>query len=475
MEAGSCWRETSLGPLIDIAGWRNVTRPADLGYVAVPRDHAAPFAGNDYLLRVARFRGAAGGRKKPPVFLLLGGPRRTNDLYEFIDAPRTAADAAAAIGIVDAATRHRDLVLIDHRGSAGCIHPRLAPLGIGPSLPCDRPVGPDERRAAYARTCHRIADRWREVGVDLCDFSADQVADDIDLVRRALGYEAISLVGISNGTYRARAFLRRHGGNVVDALFLVSHGYSKVPKPLHSAAALARISRDLAAAPVIGAKIPDLSILLDELYRYLDDSRPVVPVLSAGAGKPVSVALDGNDLVPFFWKFFSGTTQILKGPARMFRALEGDLSEIARTALSYRICGEDMDDISAYELAFSGFAMPQDVMENRLEASAMPFLNRELSDGLPTAWPFGRDDCTVFDSHVPTTYVMGEWDIRTPLEGIAGALHARDTVWTVPGLGHAGVSDFIAKSLLAWQEQRPLDVFPETLLDFDQNFSSWLR
>jgi hypothetical protein len=70
---------------------------------------------------------------------------------------------------------------------------------------------------------------------------------------------------------------------------------------------------------------------------------------------------------------------------------------------------------------------------------------------------------------------MGEWDIRTPLEGIAGALHARDTVWTVPGLGHAGVSDFIAKSLSAWLEQRPLDVFPETLLDFDQNFSSWSR
>lgn len=135
-----------------------------------------------------------------PIFYFGGGPGTTN------------TEGAKYIARSSLRQFH-DLVLVDFRGT-----------GDGHRLDCD-PLPPgDERRAkvqtpfapAIASACLR-----KLAGVfDLTQYSTAQTVEDVDEVRRALGYEQINLFGSSFGTYAALMYVRMHGEHVRSAYLL---------------------------------------------------------------------------------------------------------------------------------------------------------------------------------------------------------------------------------------------------------------
>jgi pimeloyl-ACP methyl ester carboxylesterase len=100
--------------------------------------------------------------------------------------------------------RDRDLVMVDMRGTdgSGAIDCRDLQTGKGPQLldlaTCARQLGPD-------------TDSYRTAAA----------ADDLDDVRRALGYERVSMYGDSYGTFLAQSYAFRHP-DALDALVLES-------------------------------------------------------------------------------------------------------------------------------------------------------------------------------------------------------------------------------------------------------------
>lgn len=138
--------------------------------------------------------------KKPPLFWLEGGPG--------LPATGSAGLFTRELGEL---RRNRDIVLVDQRGtgrSNGLYCRRLdgsAQYFLGDMYPVD-----------YVRTCRR------ELGkqADLTKYTTPIAMDDLDDVRRWLGYEKIDLAGLSYGTRAALVYLRRHPETVRSMVLL---------------------------------------------------------------------------------------------------------------------------------------------------------------------------------------------------------------------------------------------------------------
>ncbi len=147
---------------------------------------------------------ALGPERAPdPVFFLGGGP-----------GEGIADEAADQIEPAAALRRHRDVVLVDQRGT-----------GRSNPLQCDLygPGDTDVRRLAgelfpddAVRRCRARLERV----ADLTLYTTPIAMDDLDDVRAWLGYDRIDLDGGSYGTRAAQVYMQRHGEHVRSAVLV---------------------------------------------------------------------------------------------------------------------------------------------------------------------------------------------------------------------------------------------------------------
>ena len=160
---------------------------ARCGSIAVPKDPARPDAGTIELhvaLLRATARPAAGA-----LFYLEGGPG--------VAATTSAIDVNELFARI---RRRRDIVMVDQRGTGGSA--RL-------SCPDERIHADDAAAVAgYLRRC--FAHLHGDPRLDTTSVSAD----DLEAVRRALGYRKIDLYGGSYGATLAQAYLHAYPDSV---------------------------------------------------------------------------------------------------------------------------------------------------------------------------------------------------------------------------------------------------------------------
>ncbi len=147
-----------------------------------------------------------------PLFYLAGGPGQSNvSLYR----------AYVESGI----RRNRDIVFVNVRGTGG-----------DNDLQCELHGG-DENIQGYLeetfdveefRTC--LDDLKKEF--DLTQYSTPKTVDDLNDVRKALGYEKINLMGTSGGTRTSLIYMRRHPETVRSAI-LIGVAPPAIKNPLH--------------------------------------------------------------------------------------------------------------------------------------------------------------------------------------------------------------------------------------------------
>ena len=176
---------------------RGLTGDVRCGGVRVPEDRRAP-AGRQIDLRVVVARATEPARQNDPLVLLAGGPGQAGtEMGEF---------ATEAFSLV---RRTRDIVLVDARGTGSSNGLRCAlmrrPEDFGGST-----LYPRES----VRTCRDSLSRV----ADLSRYTTEQIADDLDAVRRALGYTQLNLYGTSYGSRLAFAYIRRHPTSVRTAV-----------------------------------------------------------------------------------------------------------------------------------------------------------------------------------------------------------------------------------------------------------------
>src|SRR5947209_3456358 len=136
-------------------------------------------------------------RAPDPVFVLGGGP-----------GEGIAAEAADQVENVASLRTHRDVVLVDQRGT-GRSNPLACEL-YGPGNADLRKLAGRLFPDAEVRRCRA---RLEKVA-DLTLYTTPVAMDDLDDVRAWLGYDRIDLVGGSYGTRAAQVYVKRHGEHV---------------------------------------------------------------------------------------------------------------------------------------------------------------------------------------------------------------------------------------------------------------------
>jgi pimeloyl-ACP methyl ester carboxylesterase len=267
---------------------------ARCGHVVVPVDYARRH-GPTIALRVV----VIPAREKPvrgdAFTYLAGGPGGA--------ATDFAADAAA---IWRGINLHRDILLVDQRGTGGS-HP----------LECSGPLLP----ATTTRKALRpyVASCLRKLRADPLEYGTMAAADDLEAVRRALGYRTLDLYGSSYGATLAQAFLIRHPRSVRT---IVLDGGTLVSIPFYSRfatngqRALDAVVARCHDSPRCGPADPGLLAQLARLIRAWNSS----PVSLSGDSR-----FTGDDLAGVVQGLTMSAEGAAEVPDLIGRAAAGDL------------------------------------------------------------------------------------------------------------------------------------------------------
>jgi pimeloyl-ACP methyl ester carboxylesterase len=396
--------------------------PARCGTLAVPEDRRAP-RGRKIKLFVGVVPAYGPKPHAEPIVWLSGGP----------GGAAASDDAAFAADTFLVANRTRDLVLVDQRG-----------VGRSTPLVCPRPpvLTSIEQALEYARSCLRGVKRDPRL------YTTDAAMDDVDAVRKALGYRKIVLYGGSYGGTAGQVYLARHGGNVVAAV-LDGATLLDVPiwqrMPLSTQAAFDKLVARCAAAAACRRDFPDVA----------GDLRAVLERLRAA---PAEATVAGTTRARFDVVAAQNTLRHMlrvpetaaRVPFVLHRAAAGDLDPlldvwnvIVQSELATGIklmywairCGEGWSRDDPAEVARLGAgtsfleAAVDDAESQRMVCSLLP---------KPLAAP---DTGVVPRSRVPVLFLVGDMDPQDPIANVA---HARRSlvnaqILVVPGAGHGSI------------------------------------
>lgn len=161
---------------------------ARCGRFVVPENRSQP-EGRSISLRVAVVPARDAGSRSDPVVHITGGPGGS-----------TIADAAWMASLFAAANAHRDIVLVDQRGTGGSNRLVCPPPAKGTIVDPAR----TETLRAYAQAC------FAKLKADPRQYTSAPAMDDLAEVLRALGYEQMNVYGVSYGATAAQYFLAQH-------------------------------------------------------------------------------------------------------------------------------------------------------------------------------------------------------------------------------------------------------------------------
>ncbi|TWI67473.1 TAP-like protein [Pseudoduganella lurida] len=382
--------------------------PYEIGTILVPENRAV--AGSRLIgVGFARIR-ARVPTDAPPVFWLPGGPG-----LAVLDAP-DGTDSAARGRLKSWLTYGAvaDLVIVEQRGYTL----RGERLEVAaPALPLDRPrtAGAD---AAAAIALARLAVAAHP-GKDLAGYTIRACADDVDDVRRALGYERIALFGSSFGSQWSLAVMRAHprivARAVLSAVEPLDYGYD-MPSPL--LATLRRIAADADRDPSLRPFLPTGGLMA-----------AAAAVRDRLASAPVTVRVHGREVVlgveDFRADLLDRAAAPEAWPAFVLALYQGRYEAWAgavlhdRAAQPVKLIGPLIDT--------SLGITPGRLRQLRSDPAAAwtgtggfePYL--AAADAWPTP-DMGDDFRTMTPSPIPVLLVHGDWDTSTPVDNALAQL-----------------------------------------------------
>ena len=399
--------------------------PADLAVeglrcaaIEVPENRATG-QGRRITLRVAILPSTGAERAPDPLFVLAGGPG-------------AAATRYIRGYLRDPLRSRRDIVFMDQRGTGGS-HLLECPF----YLPEDtaRGVFPDFMPVDRVRACRARLEK----AADLAAYTTAASIEDLDEVRRALGYGRINLEGSSYGTRLAMEYVRRYGAHVrtvmldgvVPPSLVMPDGFGRAAQQ-----ALDGILQECEASAECAAAFPDIRRRAAEVFARLDREPAVVPPTGSRPAMTMT-----RDNVAEAVRYLTYTTRnASRVPLLLHRAHGGDFSGLASFLLTYRgnglfdglylsiTCAEDVPYLPADAAARDRDTYLRDYRIRQQRAAC-------------AEWPRGAAPATrdVVRSDVPTLLITGMFDPVTPptfndivARGLRHHLNLK-----VPGAGHS--------------------------------------
>ena len=319
-------------------------------------ENRAARTGRTIRLRIVVLPARQQPRAVDAIFFLAGGPGEA------------ATHMASADFVVNHPLRaHRDIVLVDQRGTGGShdLRCRFYGHGLRGDAPTGNPQGPPSDVQSYfgpfippdkARACREELSR----DADLTQYTTANSVEDLEEVRASLRYSQVDLIGLSYGTRLAMEYVRAHEPRVRTVVLYGAVPPSE-PMPQRFGAmaqrALDGLLAECAATPACRAAFPSIR---DEARAVFDRLRqsPVKTTFTVD-GRPATVTLS-RDIVAESIRYMTYSSgQASSVPLFFHRAAQGDFSPIAADIWRRRqdgtfdglylaiTCAEDVPFVSA--------------------------------------------------------------------------------------------------------------------------------
>ena len=371
------------------------------GTVAVPLDPSAP-DGKRIDLFVALVEALAEEPRPDPLTVLAGGPGDA--------ATRFFAMSEAAFSRI---LRHRDVLLVDQRGSGASAPLRCESLQDANQL--DLAGAPVDELVDLALDC------LRATANDPRFFTTSLAVADLDRVRQALGYERLNLYGISYGTRVAQHYLRRFPRHVRRVVLdgVVPPEVALGPDiSLDSQAALQGLFQRCRAEAACQAAYPQLQRRFDATRARLREAPAEVSFNHSRTGEALAMTVDHAVLagVVRLLLYSPQTASLL--PPLIEAAYLGDYRQWAAQATAVN---EALGDL-AMGLNYAVMCTEDVPFWHRVDmaAQARTFLGAtlvEVTRGVCRTWPAGALDegfKQPLASDAPILLLSGELDPVTP-------------------------------------------------------------
>ena len=425
---------------------------ATLGRLVLPESRQKPGSG---VIKLAFVRlQSTSANPGPPIFYLSGGPGVSG-----ITHPQ-----GRRAGVLLAMREVADVILIDQRGT-GMTEPRLDCGRL--DYPLDQPATREGLLRVYRERARACAEGWKQKGVNLEAYNTNENADDINALRQALGLEKISLVAASYGTTLAMTILRRHPGTVHKVIMIGMEGPDHTYKLPHNAqkqiGEIVRLSKENA---LLQKLIPDIPQTLSALSDRLKKQPVKVELQNLATRENFNVVLGDFDLRLMTADSIGHEERIRKFPSMLVFMSRGDFSRLGRWAVEYR-----QDEISAMQAAMDcASGVSPERWKRILEEEPETTLGRDLDFPFPEvcdAWGVPTLDDSFrspLASEVPTLFISGTLDVRTPLSNAEEIRKGfpNSTLVVVQGAAHSDhlfiASPQIGKVMLEFMKGLPVSI-----------------
>ncbi|GAB1265948.1 alpha/beta hydrolase [Aurantivibrio infirmus] len=249
----------------------------ECGRLQVPEDPENP-DGRSIFLNIVRLPAVSSQSETDPLFLFSGGPGEA------------ATDLAPSLpNLFFKVNRTRDIVLVDQRGTG-----KSNPLNCDRSEFEDYSLSLEEHLSIQDQQLKKCLDGY---DANLAFYTTPYAVDDIDRVRRALGYEKINLWGGSYGTRAALVYARRHPQSVrtitLDAVAPIG-----IALPYNALAdadqAFKYIFENCTQDPKCRARFPNLLEKTQGFIKDLDRSPRKIEIEHPLTQKKIEIELSGQ-------------------------------------------------------------------------------------------------------------------------------------------------------------------------------------
>jgi pimeloyl-ACP methyl ester carboxylesterase len=351
----------------------------------------------------------------PPIFWLPGGPG-LSVLNSFTDASEAAQSRLRSWLSFGAAG---DLVVIEQRG-----YTRRGEMleETADASPLDKPASAHADALAMQALARRAI--AHNPDKDLSGYTIEAFAADVDDLRRALGYDQISLFGGSFGSQWSLAVMRFHPESVARAVLSavepLNNGFDM---PSHVFAALQRIAYDADRDPGLAPWLPRGGMM--EAVRVLHRrfaAGPIRVTVRDDAGKAQTVVLGAEDLQ---LALLAHTDEAEHWPAFILSLYHGHYDAWARQTLEDRRAGPVKLIGPLADSSLGVTAEREHLMRTDPAVDQLGTWNFEANLVSAPDWPtpdMGDAVRLPRVSPIPVVFVHGDWDTSTPIENTLGLL-----------------------------------------------------
>lgn len=392
---------------------------AEVGTITVPENRKNPNSA-EIPIHFIRLK-SSNPTPKAPIFYLEGGPGSSCTWQA--SNPNYLENWLSYLEL-------GDVVLIDQRGTGAETERTL--FIWQKELPNNLFVDAKAAQKHFATMSEEALNVYKDRGVDLQGYTTIENANDIDVIRQALGYDKISLFGFSYGTHLGQTYMKYYEEQVENAILIGVEGFNDTYKlPMAMDIQLHKIALLSNNDPVINKQVPDLVALYKRVINKITTNPVEVEITSALTGTPLKVQVGAYGLNLILRIDIGDASDIPVLPRLLYSIDQGDYSLLQwfiqkRHQMVYGIHG-----MSITMDAASG-ASPSRL--TRIEEESQQSLFKDVINvSTIKNWPtpdLGEAFRSPLVTNIPTLFLSGTLDFNTP------PYQAEQVRWGYPNSHH---------------------------------------